>query len=262
VSADTVVPDFASPQDLNRYSYVRNNPLRYSDPSGHWLFEGTPDDKFTWSRDKEYPGMVKAASPDSLMNWEETQGPPNLVPDLYIEGVSGRAGPAKGGFEQVYDFTTNEVGFFDYGGGEIGTDLFGGDVNGYIGLGYKGSMMGYNLAEAYKGGFYTAGGSGQLPGDLVSAGLDLSVSANGLVTGSNLPTPRFDAVKTVTIGGGFGGSTSPLPGEGHLAATNYNYHGGPPPMSDQEMIIYVWANEWRQPEKASFLTFLTLANSP
>jgi hypothetical protein len=35
-SADTIVPDPANPQDLNRYSYVRNNPLLYTDPSGHW----------------------------------------------------------------------------------------------------------------------------------------------------------------------------------------------------------------------------------
>ncbi|NOK78452.1 MAG: hypothetical protein GFH24_608350n110 [Chloroflexi bacterium AL-N5] len=25
-----------NPQDLNRYSYARNNPVRYTDPSGHW----------------------------------------------------------------------------------------------------------------------------------------------------------------------------------------------------------------------------------
>jgi len=35
VQADTIVPNPANPQDLNRYSYVRNNPLRYRDPSGH-----------------------------------------------------------------------------------------------------------------------------------------------------------------------------------------------------------------------------------
>ncbi len=34
-SADSVVPDGTNPQDFNRYSYVRNNPLGYTDPSGH-----------------------------------------------------------------------------------------------------------------------------------------------------------------------------------------------------------------------------------
>jgi RHS repeat-associated protein len=39
VSADTVVPGYTNPQNLNRYSYVGNNPLRYTDPSGHMLVE-------------------------------------------------------------------------------------------------------------------------------------------------------------------------------------------------------------------------------
>jgi RHS repeat-associated protein len=36
IQADTIVPQPGNPQNLNRYSYVRNNPLRYTDPSGHW----------------------------------------------------------------------------------------------------------------------------------------------------------------------------------------------------------------------------------
>ena len=35
VSADTIVPELANPQAFNRYSYVYNNPLIYTDPSGH-----------------------------------------------------------------------------------------------------------------------------------------------------------------------------------------------------------------------------------
>jgi hypothetical protein len=35
VSADTVVPDPANPQGLNRYSYVNNRSLNFVDPSGH-----------------------------------------------------------------------------------------------------------------------------------------------------------------------------------------------------------------------------------
>jgi RHS repeat-associated protein len=37
ISPDTVVPEPGNPQTLNRYSYVNNNPLRYKDPSGHWI---------------------------------------------------------------------------------------------------------------------------------------------------------------------------------------------------------------------------------
>ncbi len=35
ISADTIVPGAGNPQALNRYSYVFNNPLKYTDPTGH-----------------------------------------------------------------------------------------------------------------------------------------------------------------------------------------------------------------------------------
>ncbi len=35
ISPDSLIPDPGNPQDLNRYSYTRNNPLRYTDPTGH-----------------------------------------------------------------------------------------------------------------------------------------------------------------------------------------------------------------------------------
>jgi len=35
ISPDSIVPNYANPQALNRYSYVYNNPLRFNDPTGH-----------------------------------------------------------------------------------------------------------------------------------------------------------------------------------------------------------------------------------
>ena len=36
---DTIIPNPHNPQDLNRYTYTRNNPIRYTDPSGHKVCE-------------------------------------------------------------------------------------------------------------------------------------------------------------------------------------------------------------------------------
>ena len=36
ISADSIVPDPQTPQSYNRYSYAFNNPVKYTDPSGHY----------------------------------------------------------------------------------------------------------------------------------------------------------------------------------------------------------------------------------
>ena len=37
LQADTIIPNPANPQSLNRYSYTLGNPLKYRDPTGHWF---------------------------------------------------------------------------------------------------------------------------------------------------------------------------------------------------------------------------------
>ena len=45
LSADTIVPSPNDPQQLNRYAYARGNPLKYIDPTGHYIFENEPGDR-------------------------------------------------------------------------------------------------------------------------------------------------------------------------------------------------------------------------
>ena len=50
--ADPVVPSANTSQALNRYSYVKNNPLKFTDPSGHGWF------KKLWKSIKKYIGTI------------------------------------------------------------------------------------------------------------------------------------------------------------------------------------------------------------
>ncbi|MCP4123550.1 MAG: hypothetical protein GY751_17505, partial [Bacteroidetes bacterium] len=43
VQPDTIVPEPGNPQSLNRYSYTRNNPIVYNDPTGHCIVEFSGD---------------------------------------------------------------------------------------------------------------------------------------------------------------------------------------------------------------------------
>jgi RHS repeat-associated protein len=52
LSADTQAPEVSNPQDLNIYSYVHNNPVRYTDPTGHCI-PGIGDCQPIWAIGQE-----------------------------------------------------------------------------------------------------------------------------------------------------------------------------------------------------------------
>jgi len=61
LQADTIIPNPANPQSLNRYSYVLNSPLRYTDPSGHRECGEFCDDN-----EKYLPGSTNPSPPAAL----------------------------------------------------------------------------------------------------------------------------------------------------------------------------------------------------
>ncbi len=83
-----MVPGAANPQALNRYAYVLNNPLKYTDPSGHWIFEETPDDPVVvWTRPNG--GAVRSAAGVTLQ-FAPTDARPGYDIRGYLEGQGMR----------------------------------------------------------------------------------------------------------------------------------------------------------------------------
>jgi RHS repeat-associated protein len=54
-SPDTIMPDLSAAQSWDRMAYVRNNPLRYTDPTGHMhIAEGPNNDRFSRWKANQY----------------------------------------------------------------------------------------------------------------------------------------------------------------------------------------------------------------
>jgi hypothetical protein len=88
VTPDNIIPNQYDPQYLNRYAYCRNNPLIYTDPSGHKI-DG-PFDKYN---EKDWKGFFAEKDSDELSKkieeatrWvEQTRfGPPPPVTEATI----------------------------------------------------------------------------------------------------------------------------------------------------------------------------------
>ena len=74
MQADTIVPEPGNPQALNRYSYVLENPLRYTDPTGHANECGTQAGTSCGGVGPLWPVEIIQAPPDALNNvWAVTE---------------------------------------------------------------------------------------------------------------------------------------------------------------------------------------------
>ena len=84
VSADTVVPEPGNPQALNRYSYCYNNPLKYTDPTGHMVDPDGP----TGRRRKKEPPDTPPYPPALFENYPQAREWYELIFSLEAEGIT------------------------------------------------------------------------------------------------------------------------------------------------------------------------------
>ena len=124
ISPDSIVQGPFSPQTLNRYSYVGNNPLMYVDPSGHFL-----------SLPVIIGAVIGGVSSGIQSDWDFGK----TLTGAIIGGVSGYVGYEAGSwaFDAVGGGT---AGLF--AGGGVGGATAGGTGGGLYSVAYGGNVAG------------------------------------------------------------------------------------------------------------------------
>lgn len=185
ISPDSIVPDPTDPQAFNRYSYVRNNPLIYTDPSGNsWLSEAFHDVE-DWVSDhkQEITGMALQALggafflPGTYMLSQTATGRTILAAELAIGAaiVGYYYYPVAGGTATSQQYALEFITYgtdAGYGAGGITIPpevIYGGIIagGGYMVAGVFGGWGGNNGGGGNGGGGGSGGGtgtSGGMPG--------------------------------------------------------------------------------------------------
>jgi RHS repeat-associated protein len=122
ISADPFVQAPYDAQSLNRYSYVRNNPLTLVDPSGF-------QDEAWAPGDSPYPPGLTGADYTTLMGMEPQAGPSAVLPlgDRIFMGLGPRSTAYDVGrlMEVAYEKVRTLIGYFQFDGESWVFDGFG-----------------------------------------------------------------------------------------------------------------------------------------
>src|SRR3989441_4712290 len=140
IMADTIVPSAADPQSLNRYSYVRNNPIVLTDPTGHFSIGGFFKDLGTamgWGGDAFLMAFVDPKTTRSIVNFVADSQP------LVLTGIMSREqGRQMLGAEIIA--ATAIVTFYCGGCGAVATGALWGALVGEIAGGVSGHGINLN----------------------------------------------------------------------------------------------------------------------
>ncbi|MCX5722216.1 MAG: RHS repeat-associated core domain-containing protein, partial [Nitrospirae bacterium] len=209
ISADTIVPHASDPQSYNRYSYVRNNPLLYIDPTGH---------KFKFSKFLGNPivrGVGWAFAPGAMAFLDKTTRPYAIATAAVVASIytGGAAAPA----------------FASLTGSVFAGAVIGGAVGGAVGgvVGSTGSALSGNhvnwgtsiLAGAAGGALGGAVGLSQdsfltLMGRGVTGGVTSAIRGGNFGIGFAIGFGTATAFEAYTALTGFAG-VNPGPGTGN-----------------------------------------------
>ena len=144
IQPDTIVPDPANPQSLNRYSYVNNNPVKYTDPSGHRIANGCEYEGCTGGWDES----ANDATPEELIAATEAYYQFRKDPDHFLNLLLDPSTFWQQGEAQALS---------NYAGHAFGRPM---QVEDLILSAYPLGVRAQDIAHIFEGAFYLDEGSG------------------------------------------------------------------------------------------------------
>lgn len=221
VSADAIVQSPTDPQSLNRYAYVRNNPLNLVDPSGYsWLSRATG---IHWNFNRVIHhnlgiNNVNAgffAGPGAEMNIYFTDNDAKVGGGIGVGlgakgGVStsdfdifvGHGGAATIGYDPYYGPYASAWGGCTLCGGASGSATYYFNSNTYqLGGGYGAGNFGANVGYSNIDGFSVGGGYGGLGANY---GLETHETRYSINMNDQDLTKAYNEAKVNRTGNGYG----------------------------------------------------------